>query len=88
MVPPADNPAHLSVHSAFVVQFQVDTAVEQGRLVRRQTFSRWTRCWRSSPRCSTRSVIAPPTTMCEGSIRWLRPAHPSAPTSCALASRR
>ena len=35
MVPPADNPAHLSVHWAFVVQFQVDTAVEQGYLAGR-----------------------------------------------------
>jgi hypothetical protein len=35
MVPPADTPAHLSVHWAFVLQFQVDTAVEQGHLVGR-----------------------------------------------------
>ena len=35
MVPPADNPAHLSVHWAFVVQFQSDTAVEQGHLAGR-----------------------------------------------------
>ncbi len=35
MVPPADNPARLSVHWAFVVQFQVDTAVEQGHLTGR-----------------------------------------------------
>jgi hypothetical protein len=35
MMPPADNPAHLSVHWAFVVQFQVDTAVEQGHLAGR-----------------------------------------------------
>ena len=35
MVPSADNPAHLSVHWAFVVQFQSDTAVEQGHLAGR-----------------------------------------------------
>ena len=35
MMPPADNPAHLSVHWAFVVQFQSDTAVEQGHLAGR-----------------------------------------------------
>jgi hypothetical protein len=35
MVPPAHNPAHLSVHRAFVVQFQSDTAVEQGHLAGR-----------------------------------------------------
>ena len=35
MVPPADNPAHLSVHRAFVVQFQTDTALEQGHLAGR-----------------------------------------------------
>ena len=35
MVPPADNPAHLSVHWAFVVQFQSDTVVEQGHLAGR-----------------------------------------------------
>jgi hypothetical protein len=35
MMPPTDNPAHLSVHWAFVVQFQVDTAVEQGHLAGR-----------------------------------------------------
>lgn len=34
-VPPADNPAHLSVHRAFVVQFHSDTAVEQGHLAGR-----------------------------------------------------
>ncbi len=32
MVPPADNPARLSVPRAFVVQFRADTAVEQGYL--------------------------------------------------------
>jgi hypothetical protein len=35
MMPPADNPARLSVHRAFVVQFQADTAVEQGHLAGR-----------------------------------------------------
>ena len=35
MVPPADNPAHLSVTRAFVVQFRADTAVEQGHLTGR-----------------------------------------------------
>ena len=35
MMPSADNPAHLSVHWAFVVQFQSDTAVEQGHLAGR-----------------------------------------------------
>ena len=35
MVPSADNPAHLSVHWAFVVQFQSDTVVEQGHLAGR-----------------------------------------------------
>ena len=35
MAPLADNPAHLSVHWAFVVQFQSDTAVEQGHLAGR-----------------------------------------------------
>ena len=35
MMPPAHNPAHLSVHWAFVVQFQSDTAVEQGYLAGR-----------------------------------------------------
>ncbi len=35
MVPPADNPAHLSVTRAFVVQLWADTAVEQGRLAGR-----------------------------------------------------
>jgi hypothetical protein len=30
MKPEADKPARLSVHRAFVVQFQADTAVEQG----------------------------------------------------------
>ena len=35
MVPPADNPAHLSVTRAFVVQFRADTTVEQGYLTGR-----------------------------------------------------
>jgi hypothetical protein len=35
MRPEADNPARLSVHRAFVVQFQADTAVEQGNLAGR-----------------------------------------------------
>jgi hypothetical protein len=35
MVPPADNPAPLSVHRAFVVQFRADTVVEQGYLTGR-----------------------------------------------------
>lgn len=35
MVPPTDKPAPLSVHWAFVVQFQSDTAVEQGYLADR-----------------------------------------------------
>jgi hypothetical protein len=35
MAPPIDNPARLSVHRAFVVQFQADTAVEQGYLAGR-----------------------------------------------------
>jgi hypothetical protein len=35
MMPLAHNPAHFSVHWAFVVQFQSDTAVEQGHLVGR-----------------------------------------------------
>ena len=35
MVPPADNPAPLSVTRAFVVQFWADTAVEQGHLAGR-----------------------------------------------------
>jgi hypothetical protein len=35
MMPPANNPAHLSVHWAFVVQFQSDTVVEQGHLAGR-----------------------------------------------------
>jgi hypothetical protein len=35
MIPPAHNPAHLSVYWAFVVQFQSDMAVEQGHLVGR-----------------------------------------------------
>jgi hypothetical protein len=35
MVPPADNPAHLSVTCAFVVQFRADTAVEQRHLTGR-----------------------------------------------------
>jgi hypothetical protein len=35
MVLPADHPAHLSVHCAFVVQFQVDTAAVQGHLAGR-----------------------------------------------------
>ena len=30
MLPPADNPAPLSVTRAFVVQFRAHTAVEQG----------------------------------------------------------
>jgi hypothetical protein len=34
-VPRADNSARLSVQRAFVVQFQSDTAVEQGRLAGR-----------------------------------------------------
>ncbi|MGH8072407.1 MAG: hypothetical protein ACRERE_45670 [Candidatus Entotheonellia bacterium] len=32
---PGDDPAHLSVYRAFVVQFQADTAVEQGHLAGR-----------------------------------------------------
>jgi hypothetical protein len=35
MVPPADNPAPLSVTCAFVVQFRTDTAIEQGHLAGR-----------------------------------------------------
>ena len=35
MVSPADNPAHLSVTRAFVVQFRADTGVEQGHLTGR-----------------------------------------------------
>ena len=35
MIPPAHHPALVSVHWAFVVQFQVDTAVEQGHLAGR-----------------------------------------------------
>ena len=35
MVPPADNPAPLSVTRAFVVQFRADTVVEQGYLTGR-----------------------------------------------------
>lgn len=35
MMPSADNPARLSVNRAFVVQFQSDAAVEQGRLAGR-----------------------------------------------------
>jgi hypothetical protein len=35
MLPPTDNPARLSVHRAFVVQFQADTVVEQGHLAGR-----------------------------------------------------
>jgi hypothetical protein len=35
MAPPIDNPARLSVHRAFVVQFQADTVVEQGHLAGR-----------------------------------------------------
>jgi len=35
MVPPADNPAHLSVTRAFVVQFRTDAAVEHGYLAGR-----------------------------------------------------
>jgi hypothetical protein len=35
MVPPADHPAPLSVTRAFVIQFRVHTAVEQGHLAGR-----------------------------------------------------
>jgi hypothetical protein len=35
MVPRANNPVPLSVHRAFVVQFQADTVVEQGHLAER-----------------------------------------------------
>jgi prophage DNA circulation protein len=35
MVSPVHNPAPLSVHWAFVVQFQTDTAVEQGHVAGR-----------------------------------------------------
>ncbi|MGH8066341.1 MAG: hypothetical protein ACRERE_14110 [Candidatus Entotheonellia bacterium] len=35
MMPAADKPAHLSVSRAFVMQFQSDTAVEQGYLAGR-----------------------------------------------------
>jgi hypothetical protein len=35
MVLPRDNPAPLSVHRAFVVQLQADTAVERGCLAGR-----------------------------------------------------
>ena len=35
MMPPADNPAPLSVTRAFVVQFRADTSVEQGHLIGR-----------------------------------------------------
>jgi hypothetical protein len=35
MMPAADNPAQLSVHRAFVVQLQADTALEQGHLAGR-----------------------------------------------------
>ena len=35
MMPPADNPAPLSVTRAFVVQLRADTAVEQGHLAGR-----------------------------------------------------
>ena len=35
MVPPADNPAPLSVTRAFVVQFRAETVVEQGYLTGR-----------------------------------------------------
>jgi hypothetical protein len=35
MVPPADNPAPLSVTRAFVVQLRADMAVEQGALAER-----------------------------------------------------
>jgi hypothetical protein len=35
MMPPADNPAPLSVTHAFVVQLRADTAVEQGHLAGR-----------------------------------------------------
>ena len=35
MVPPADNPAPLSVTRAFVIQFRANTAIEQGHLAGR-----------------------------------------------------
>ena len=35
MIPAADNPPHLSVHRVLVVQFQADTALEQGHLAGR-----------------------------------------------------
>ena len=35
MIPPADDPAHLSITRAFVVQLQADVAVEQGHLAGR-----------------------------------------------------
>jgi hypothetical protein len=35
MVPPADNPAPLSITRAFVVQFHADTVVEQRHLTGR-----------------------------------------------------
>jgi hypothetical protein len=35
MVPPVDNPAHLPVTRAFVVQLRADAAVEQGHLAGR-----------------------------------------------------
>ena len=35
MISPAHHPAHVSVHWAFVVQFQADTVVEQGHLAGR-----------------------------------------------------
>jgi hypothetical protein len=35
MMPTADNPAHLSVTRAFVVQLRADTAVEHGHLAGR-----------------------------------------------------
>ena len=35
MLPPADNPAPLSVTRAFVVQLRADTLVEQGHLAGR-----------------------------------------------------
>ena len=35
MMPPTDNPAHLSVTRAVVVQLRADTTVEQGHLAGR-----------------------------------------------------
>jgi hypothetical protein len=35
MPSPADNPAPLSVHRAFVIQFRADTQMEAGRLTGR-----------------------------------------------------